>query len=100
MNFLFKKRLIEQLKKQLQNDIALYENSLADLQDDISNETKSSAGDKFETSREMMEQERQKAVFHLQRLRRTLQQIDELGSSKFEKIENGALVRCGKMHIF
>lgn len=100
LNFQFKKHLIEQLKKKLIDDISLYEKSLSDLEEDISNETKSSAGDKFETSREMMQQERQKTESQLQRLNKTINQLEQIGTDEFQQVESGALIRSGNIHIF
>lgn len=81
-------------------NISLCEKALEDIKNDISNETKSSAGDKFETSREMMQQEREKNELQLHRLHKTLNDLKQIGGKKADKVENGALIKSGTKYIF
>lgn len=99
-NLEFKKAVIEQCKREILEKISLCENSLKDIKSDISNETKSSAGDKFETSREMMQQEREKNEMQLQKLWKTLNDLYKIGEGVSQKIENGTLIRSGSKYIF
>lgn len=89
-----KENLIEHLKKELSSKI---ENTLAEL-DGIQNakasETKSSAGDKYETSREMMRFEEDKANSQLAKLRQQLHQINQINTTQSsDKIGFGSLVK-------
>lgn len=52
--------ILDQIGNHLHRQITYIDNELAELVSDLSNETKSSAGDKFETAREMIQQERVK----------------------------------------
>jgi transcription elongation GreA/GreB family factor len=85
------------LKKKL-SDIQL---ELDELDGALKNETKSSAGDKYETSREMIQQEREK-LYELQA--NTKRMLDLLSMSKSIEattVETGALVQTDKalLHI-
>ena len=71
------------------------------LDKSLKNETKSSAGDKYETSREMIQQEREK-LYELQA--NTKRMLDLLSASKEKTptiVETGALVQTDKalLHI-
>ena len=52
--------ILDQVGTYLQQQIAFIDQELTALVSDLGNETKSSAGDKFETAREMIQQERVK----------------------------------------
>ncbi|NRB63058.1 MAG: 3-oxoacyl-ACP synthase [Saprospiraceae bacterium] len=52
-----KERIHQELVNQLQTKIIQLKKQLADIEADRNSETKSSAGDKYETSREMMQRE-------------------------------------------
>lgn len=74
-----KTELFEQCKAWVDRKIALANATLKDLDKSSHDETKSSAGDKYETGREMIQIERDKAHFQLveaQRLLKTLQLIE------------------------
>ena len=100
MSLDFKKHMIEHFEKELMEKILLCKKALEDIKNDISNETKSSAGDKFETSREMMQQEREKNELQLQRLSKTLDDLSKTHGQKSHKVENGALIKSGSKYIF
>ena len=66
---------------------------LEDLIASSANDTKSSAGDKFETSREMLQQEINKAQAHLSQLQGQLQQLNSLGPTQMSlSVELGSYV--------
>lgn len=100
MDLEFKAGVIEQCKKEVLEKMMLCENLLSDLKKDISNETKSSAGDKFETSREMMQQEREKAEAQIQRLNKSLYFLESISGEKSSKVESGAMIRSGNLLLF
>lgn len=52
--------ILDEIGHQLWDQINYIDNEIMGLVSDLSNETKSSAGDKFETAREMIQQERVK----------------------------------------
>ena len=77
------------------------ENSGASLQESLDSETKSSAGDKHETGRAMVQLEQEKLAQQLQELNRTkavLQKIDI--EKKTDKIRLGSLVRTSLAQYF
>ena len=74
---------------------------VADLQEGLANETKSSAGDKYETSRAMSQQELDKINVQLQEISRQLALIPHLETlSSSEVIQNGSIVETGKGIFF
>ncbi len=96
-----KGKLIEYISNELQDQLDELELTILNLKDEIANETKSSAGDKFETSREMMNQERihleeRKAIFIEQ-----LYLVKKVSSANHvsNKVENGSLIKIGPFHF-
>lgn len=65
-----KKSLLHQCSELIGEKISILEKMTADIQDAANNETKSSAGDKYETGRAMMQQERSKYESQLANARR------------------------------
>lgn len=64
-------------------------------------ETKSSAGDKFETGREMMQQEADKFARQIEELNKIYRLIDSLNLNKTsEKIEAGSIVKTNQNVFF
>jgi hypothetical protein len=65
-----------------------------DLQDGLANDTKSSAGDKYETSREMSQQEVKKIAAQLAEVNRQLALLHQLEAAPcVESITSGTLVQ-------
>ena len=63
---LVKKELLDTMHKVIQNRILASSKILDDIQQSIDAESNSTAGDKHDTSRELMQQERNKAAQNLQ----------------------------------
>ena len=76
-----KKRIWSACTEQLENKMKSSRAHLESLQASSSNETKSSAGDKFETSREMMQQEINKADLHFSQLTQHFLELKALSYS-------------------
>ena len=90
----FKKELFHQIKSELEIKEKDFKTAVANLRDGIANDSKSSMGDKYETSREMMQQE----INHLeQQISINQQQLFQLKSfnisSKSQQIVLGSLVQ-------
>ena len=66
-----KKSLLSQCADLINDKIKVLEKMTDDIQSDANNETKSSAGDKYETGRAMMQQERDKYEGQLDKARLT-----------------------------
>ena len=74
-----KEQLLALAQKKLLQKIELLQQNIDEIQAAANEETKSSAGDKYETSREMLRQEREKYSRQLAeqlKLRQVLQQIN------------------------
>ena len=96
-----KEALINTAISVLNEKLLNIQTELNGLDRSLKNETKSSAGDKFETSREMIQQEREK-LYNLQL--NTKHMLDLLSSTKGKTptvVESGALVETDKacLHI-
>lgn len=77
--------------------ILLLEKTIADLRESSSNETKSSAGDKYETTREMIKQEEHKISHQLNETKeqKAFFELIDFNSSS-HKINKGRLVKTNK----
>jgi len=85
--------LIEACRKYLNKKISVVKNAMAGLKEDLENESKSSAGDKYETGREMINIEWNKLTVQLNeydRLAQILKRIEDHRSS--EKVIVGSIV--------
>ena len=72
------------------------EANIADLQKDIAEDSKSSAGDKFETSREMAQQELVKLNTQLNEQQRLKNLVDNQSGETFSQVQSGALIETNK----
>ena len=80
-----KKQLYQQLQQQVDQRVSNAQKAMKAAEDSKNNETKSSAGDKFETSRAMMQGEEERNKIQLVKavdLQRQLAQIDITKTSK------------------
>ena len=81
--------------------IAASRKAMDEAQKEANLETKSSAGDKYETGRSMMQLEKQKYALHLRealRMRVSLEAID--AARVCEQVEKGAVVETDDGHFF
>jgi transcription elongation GreA/GreB family factor len=94
---LTKNQVFEQIETELKIKIDETQQEISSLQQEMSEDTKSSAGDKFETSREMMNQSINRLQDSLQQHKKQLQQLQGLkGSKSSEKVNMGSFVSCEK----
>jgi transcription elongation GreA/GreB family factor len=101
MNGEFKKQIVIKLEELLDAKIAEVEASVEALDESGEGETKSSAGDKYETSREMMNQERAKFDKVLQDLGTQLKMLKSLDLDKTHKVvELGCVVGVTGLTLF
>ncbi len=88
-----KQRLYQTCLNAIEKHINAIEQNLASIEESRNNETKSSAGDKYETGRAMMQMEEEKCraqLFQKLQLKNELAKIDLQKS--YTKIETGSLV--------
>jgi transcription elongation GreA/GreB family factor len=86
---------------QLEEKINLLQKDMNDLVQGIAEDSKSSAGDKFETSREMSQQELNKLSIQLAESKRFLTtaiQLNNEGATS-TTVELGNVVKLGEMHV-
>jgi len=96
-----KKRIVIKLTSLLDEQIATATKAAKSAEESKSNETKSSAGDKFETGRAMMQKEQEMNESFLQQkktLKAKLHQIDL--QKKYAAVQFGALVGTNKGKYF
>ncbi len=80
-----KQKLYNQCTVFVENRLQSIQNTISEIQESLLSETKSSAGDKHETGRAMLQLEREKAGQQLaeaQKLKETLSKIDITNTSK------------------
>jgi len=91
-----KNRLISYCQQLINSKVDELYKQLIQLNDAISNETKSSAGDKFETAREMMNQEKSKISDQLLQQELFKTQLNAIREEPLSAIEFGSLVETDK----
>jgi transcription elongation GreA/GreB family factor len=85
----------------VQNNIHQAEAGLAQLREAIAAETKSSAGDKYETSRSMMQIETGKLTGQLQLQKQFLATLQNQPDTRLHQVvEAGAVVQLANMNLF
>lgn len=92
-----KQQLLDLARRQIQEGLALTQQSMQRLEDAFANETKSSAGDKFETGRAMLHLEQQKLQQQLATTSARLQAVNRITRSKpTHLIAEGSLVATNR----
>ena len=94
---MLKKRVISEIKNQLQKRLAVYAQAIKDVKDSAQNETKSSAGDKYETSRSMGQMELGMQQSQYQKVKVdlvSLEQLEKLNNKNF--VVDGSLIKTNK----
>ena len=89
------KELAEHLKDKINEAL----DHIDGLKNSRDGDTKSSAGDKYETSREMVQQEIDRAEARLQQLKRQLNELNNFKGENNEHCESGALVLLEKVSL-
>ena len=96
-----RKELIDRCRQYLQQRTNVVENALAGLKEDLENESKSSAGDKYETGREMINIEWNKLGVQLREYERLDHILARLPREMIiEKIAVGSIVYTNAANYF
>lgn len=96
-----KKIIHHYLVKAIEEKYNSLKNQLLSLDDDAAGETKSSVGDKYETSRAMVHLEKEKLMGSIKEKEKKLQLLSKLSSdSKDEIIGGGSLVKTSMGWIY
>lgn len=90
-----KEDLLHILKNKISEKILIFENLIAETRAS-SNDTKSSMGDKYETGREMLQQEINNLQLQLNEVIKQRDFLNNLSSKPSVKSEKGALVKTDK----
>lgn len=96
-----KKALYKLCTAFVENRLQTIKNTIAEIQESLTTETKSSAGDKHETGRAMLQLEREKAGNQLAEIQKTKEQLSKIdieASSKFIRL--GSLVYTTQANYF
>lgn len=92
-----KQEIHQRCLEKLEANIQQLEKAIADIQDAANQETKSSAGDKYETGRAMMQQEKDKLNARLATNQNQLSKLRQLKpAQRKEQAENGSLVQTNE----
>ena len=97
----FKQKVYQYCLQLINDKISELENNLKDLRESVGNETKSTAGDKYETARAMLHIEQENTGRQLQELMQQkvrLERIDITNSTPH--ITAGSLIMTSKGYIF
>jgi NADPH-dependent curcumin reductase CurA len=96
-----KAQLLNYCNENLKNRFATIDNLISDINNSLASETKSSAGDKHETGRAMLQLEREKAGHQLAEIHKSqdiLKKIDP--KSQHQYISLGSLVKTSQSNYF
>ena len=97
INNTIKLKVYEAIQAQLIQNKQLIINSLNDLTNDAKNDTKSTAGDKHETGRAMMQHEQEKLRLQLVELENQISFLQKINpENKAAKIQLGSMVQTDK----
>lgn len=92
-----KARLIEKINDLLAERIAEIEQAILSAKESRDSDTKSSAGDKYETGREMIQQEMDKQAAQLAKTRALSEDLKQIKlTRKYEEGEFGSLMFCNQ----
>ena len=95
-----KARLLEMAQQILSKKRVLLEDALKSLQESLQSEAKSSAGDKHETGRAMIQLEQEKLEKQLFELETQLKKIDSFKLEKYERVKFGSIVKTNSGNYF
>ncbi len=95
-----KEKIYSQCVSVLHSKIELVQEELAAIQEDANKESKSSAGDKYETGRAMAQLQKDNTSRQLAELLKLKKTLDELELRKHETIQMGSLVQTDVITFF
>lgn len=96
-----KQHLFSECQKKLNKRLAVLQHKISDLQNSLQSETKSSAGDKHETGRAMLQLEREKAGNQLAELQKQLEILHRINPEALsDKVALGSVVKTTDLNYF
>ena len=101
MNLSIKDQVLKALKDDLRKKVKSSSQEILSIRESRNSDTKSSAGDKFETGRAMAQMELEKMERALSRSTKLLQDLELINSEKhFKQVEFGSLIITSKGNYF
>ncbi|MGB3467985.1 MAG: hypothetical protein WBA74_22055 [Cyclobacteriaceae bacterium] len=94
-----KENIIRSVENMLREKANEMNKQLMAVRSDAGSGGKSSMGDKYETTREMLKQEEEKIAGQLEMCNKQLTQVANLQLKRFSQVESGALVRTGNLYF-
>lgn len=91
-----KKSLFQHISQNISEKLKSLQSDITDLQKGIAEDSKSSAGDKFETAREMAQQELTKLNMQLNEQQRLKSLIDNQSTEPSSQVQLGAVIQTNK----
>jgi|AntRauTorckE6833_2_1112554.scaffolds.fasta_scaffold77627_2 transcription elongation GreA/GreB family factor len=96
-----KQEIIEQCKKNLKSTKISISKEIEAVKESMTSDTKSSAGDKYETGREMMNQEKEKLQSQLSNINRQLGTLHQINASEQnQEVQFGSIVKTTLAQYF
>ncbi|WP_299115726.1 3-oxoacyl-ACP synthase [uncultured Winogradskyella sp.] len=96
-----KQNLYNQCQEQLNQRLEVIKNKIADIQNSLQSETKSTAGDKHETGRAMLQLEREKAGQQLAELQKQQELLRKINpEQKHQIVALGSIVKTSGANYF
>lgn len=97
---LSKEKVINYCKSSLKQKMEELNSEIAKIEESAANETKSSMGDKYETGREMMMQEKVKLNGRLETLVKQMTALGTIDETQHQVVKNGSLVETTHANFF
>ncbi|MEL7222668.1 MAG: hypothetical protein AAGJ93_15210 [Bacteroidota bacterium] len=94
-----KKKILSEVEQLLEDKSTQMQQQLDAIREDASSSGKSSMGDKYETTREMLKQEELKVAGQLALCDKQLKQVRSVTGGTSEKVANGSLVRSSNLYF-
>lgn len=100
MDIATKKELLNHCSQRVEGRLAEITRAIQQAQEAIENETKSSAGDKYETSREMIQQDLNRYQMQLSQAKKEGILLRRISLGATEKVDMGAVVKTDRATYF
>lgn len=98
---LIKEQLYNEVNKGLKDRLKVIQSKISDIQNALQSETKSTAGDKHETGRAMLQLEREKVGQQLAELQKQIEILSRIDTNlKHEGVALGSIVKTSKANYF
>tara|TARA_R110002049_G_scaffold237305_4_gene410377 strand:+ start:48 stop:497 length:450 start_codon:yes stop_codon:yes gene_type:complete len=96
-----KERLYNLCFESINDRLLTIKNTISDIQNSLQSETKSSAGDKHETGRAMLQLEREKAGNQLSEIEKQKEILQKINMElKYQKVALGSVVKTSDLNYF